>query len=78
MKPIEKLQNSVDFNNLIYHYKCTIANVDFNDFVDTATLFGETKSDEIKLDEAEKNQIDFEWKLSDIKPGGKKCARRGH
>ena len=78
MKTIEKLQNSVDFNNLIFHYKCPIANLDFNDFVDTATLFGEIRSDEIKLDEAEKNKMDFEWKLSDIKLAGKKCARRGH
>ena len=78
MKTIEKLQNSADFNNLIYHYKCPIANVDFNYFIDTATLFGETRPHETKLDEAEKNQMDFEWKLSDIKLGGKKCARRGH
>ena len=52
--------------------------MDFNYFVNTATLFGETRSHETKLDEAEKNQMDFEWKLSDIKLGGKKCARRGH
>ena len=74
METIEKLNNSFDFDNLMYHYKDTAAIEDFNDFVDTATLFGEIKSDEIKPDKEEK--MDFESKLSDIKMGGKKSNNK--
>ena len=37
LKEIEKLQNSVNFENLIYY--CSIKDIDFNDLVDAETLF---------------------------------------
>ena len=45
----QELYNSVNFNNLTYHYKGRTANVDFNDFVDAATLLQNIKSKKIKL-----------------------------
>ena len=56
IESIEKLDNSIDFDNLTYHYKCPTANVDFNKFIDAATLFNKIKSKRIKLADAEKNQ----------------------
>ena len=35
----EKLHNSIDFKNVIYRYKGPTANVDYNNFIDEATLF---------------------------------------
>ena len=45
----QELYNSVNFNNLTYHYKGRTANVDFNDLVDAATLLQNIRSKKIKL-----------------------------
>ena len=44
-----------------------MSNVDFNDFTDAETLYDDLKSKRIKLDDAEKNQTEFESKLSNIR-----------
>ena len=41
---IEKLHNSVTFQNLVYHYKGPIKDIDFNDFIEAETLFDNIKS----------------------------------
>ena len=56
MERTEELHNSIDFNNLTYYYKGPTENVNFSNFIDTATLFNEIKSNKIKLGDAEKNK----------------------
>ena len=46
--------NSISCNNLTYHYKGPMANVNFNNLIDAATLFHEIKSKIIKLADMEK------------------------
>ena len=52
---IEKLHNSVNFQNLIYHFIC--------DFIDAETLFDNIKSERIRFEDVEKNQREFESKF---------------
>ena len=54
MEAIEKLHNSINFNNLTYHYMGPIANLSFDDFIDETTLFDKTKSKRVKLADVEK------------------------
>ena len=54
METIEKLHNSINFNNLTYPYMGPIANVSFDDFIDETTLFDMTKSKRVKLADVEK------------------------
>ena len=45
---IEKLHNSVNFQNLIYHFKGRTKDIDeFNEFIDAEKLFHDIKSKEI-------------------------------
>ena len=46
---IEKLRNSVHFQNLIYHFKSPSKDIDFNDLIDAETLFDDIKSNKIKI-----------------------------
>ena len=39
MEKIEKLHNSISCNNLTYHYKGPTTNLNFNKFIDAATLY---------------------------------------
>ena len=59
METIEKLQKSIDFENLVYYYKGPTANVDFNHFIDAETYFHEIDFKRIKLFDVEKNQIEI-------------------
>ena len=52
---IEKLHNSVNFQNLIYHFIC--------DFIDAETHFDNIKSEKIRFEDVEKNQREFESKF---------------
>ena len=54
METIGKLHNSINFNNVTYHYMGPIANVSFDDFIDETTLFDMTKSKRVKLADVEK------------------------
>ena len=42
---IEKLHNSVDFQNLIYHFKGATEDIYFNDLIDAETLFDDIRSE---------------------------------
>ena len=68
---IEKLQNNIYFEILTYRYKGPTVNVNFNNFIDAASLFSEIRSSRIKVANAEKDQIDFKSKLSYIGMRGK-------
>ena len=68
---IKKLQNNINFEILTYRYKRLTVNVNFNNFIDAASLFSEIRSSRTKVADAEKDQIDFKSKLSDIGMRGK-------
>ena len=57
MNTIEKLNHSIDFQNLTYYYKGSTTNVNYNDFINVATLFDEIKSNRIKLAHSKINEI---------------------
>ena len=61
---IENLHNSVNFHNLVYHFKGPIKNINFNDFIDIETLFDDIKSKKIRFEYAAKNKMEFQSKLS--------------
>ena len=65
------MQNNINFEILTYRYKRLTVNVNFNNFIDAASLFGEIRSSRTKVADAEKDQIDFKSKLSDIGMRGK-------
>ena len=49
---IENLCNSVNLQNLIYHFKGLTKDIkDFNDFIDTETLFDYTESKKIRSED---------------------------
>ena len=78
MDAIEKTHNNINFGNSKYHYKGPTANVNFSNFIDAATLFGEIQSSRINLADEEKNQMDFKSKLSDIRIGGRKSEKQNN
>ena len=65
------MQNNINFEILTYRYKRLTVNVNFNNFIDAASLFSEIRSSRTKVADAEKDQIDFKSKLSDIGMRGK-------
>ena len=46
---LEKLHNSVNFQNFIYHFKGPTKGIDFNNFIDVVILFDNIKSKKIRL-----------------------------
>ena len=54
MNKIEKLHNSIDFNNLTHYYRGLTFDINFDNFIDAITLFNEIKSSRIKLNDAKK------------------------
>ena len=72
----EKLHNSVNFQNLINHFKGPPKDIDFNDFTDAITLIDDIKSKKIRFEDAEKNQMEFELKLSSVRIGGDKSDKQ--
>ena len=69
---IEKLHNSVNFENLICYFKGPTKNIVFNDIIDAETLFDDIKSKKIRFEDAEINQMEFPLKLSSVRMGGNK------
>ena len=60
---IEKNDNSVNFQNLIYHFKGLTEDTDFNDFIGAETLFDDIKSKTKRFEDVEKNQIGIFLKI---------------
>ena len=60
---LEKLHNSVNFENLIRRFMGFTKNTDFNDFIDAETTFDDIKSQQIRFEDVEKNQMEFKSKL---------------
>ena len=73
---MHELHSSVEFDNLLYHYKGSTKDKDFSMYNDTK----KQRTKDISLRRAEENQTDLESNLSGIKIGGKKkqCTRKGN
>ena len=54
MEEMEKLQESMNFENVIYHYKSKNLDLHFNEFIVPESLNNKLKLHRIKLDDAEK------------------------
>ena len=51
---MEKFQNGVNFENLMYYLKGLTKDIDFNYFIDAETLFNDIKSKRITFEYVEK------------------------
>ena len=69
-----KLHNSVNFQKLIYHFMGHSKYIDFNDFIDTGTVFDDLKSKKIRFEDVEKTQTEFKSKLISALVGGNKSG----
>ena len=53
-KELEKLHNSVNFQNFIYHFKGPTKGIGFNNFIDVEILCDDIKSKKIRFEDVEK------------------------
>ena len=58
-----KFHNSVNFQNLAYHFKGPTKGIDSNDFIDAKTLFKDIKSKKITFEDVEKTK-NKKWNLN--------------
>ena len=73
---IDKLYESVDYNNLKFEYVGPTKNVSFYEYMNSKELFNKSKNKEIKYDDALKKQDQFLNNLSDIKIGKKTSEQK--
>ena len=67
---MNELHSSVDFDDLLHHYKSSTRDKDFRD----KDIFNMIKNKRISLSHAAENQEDVESKLGEIKVRGKKSS----
>ena len=60
----------LNFKYLLYHFKGSAEDLDFNDFIDAETLFDDAKFKIIRFEDVEKDQIRFKLKLNSGRIGG--------
>ena len=68
---MNKLYDSVDYNNLNFQYVGATKNVSFYEYIDSKELFNAIGDNKIGLSEAKNKQNDFLNKLTNIKIGRK-------
>ena len=68
---MNKLYNSVDYNNLAFEYVGLTEDVSFYEYKNSKELFNAIKDDKIGFSEAKNKQNDFLNKLTNIKIGRK-------
>ena len=68
---MNKLYDSVDYNNLKFEYVGPTKDVSFYEYKDSKELFNAIKDNQINFDDAVKRQNEFLNKLSNIKIGKK-------
>ena len=75
---MRELHNSVIFDSLLYHYKGSTKDKDFNTYNDTKSLFDMIKNKDITLSHTEENQAGLKSNLGEIKMGVKKkqCTKK--
>ena len=59
MNTINKLHESVEYNNLKFEYAGLTKSVSFYEFMDSKELFNKIKSNQIKFNDAQKNKNSF-------------------
>ena len=67
---MRELHNSVNFDDLSYHYKGPTKDKDFSVYNDTKSLYDIIRNKDMALSQAEQNQADLKSDLSQIKMGG--------
>ena len=73
---INKLYESVDYNNLKFEYVSSTKSVSFYEFMNSKEPFNETKSNQITFNDAQKKQKLFLNKLNDVKMGKKRLSKK--
>ena len=68
---MNKLYDSIDYNNLKFEYVGPTKDVSFNEYKDSKELFNAIKNSQIRLDYAIKRLNEFLNKLGEIKIGKK-------
>ena len=69
---MNKWRSSVEFDNLLYHYKGPTRDKDFSVYNDALSIFNMIKNKNISLSHAEEHQADLESNLGEIKMASKK------
>ena len=71
MDIINKLYESVDYNNLKFDYLGSTKNVNFYEFMDSKDLFNKIRNSQIRFSDAQEKQKLFLNKFNNVKIGGK-------
>ena len=72
MDIINKLYESVDYNNLKFDYVGSTKDVSFYEFMDSKDLFNKIRNNQIRFSDAQEKQKLFLNKLNNVKIGKKK------
>ena len=72
----ERIYDSVDHNNLKFHYLGNNKDVSFYEYKDSKELFNAIKNNQIKFSEVKNKQNEFLNKLSNIKIGKKTIEQK--
>ena len=75
-KKMNKLYDSVDYNNLKFEYVCPTKDVNFYEYKNSKELFNVIKNNQIKFCEVKNKQNEFLRKLSSIKSGKKTIEQK--
>ena len=59
---------------MIYYFKSPTKDIEFNYFIDAETRLDAIKFKNIRFEDVEKNQMEFESKLSSVRDGGNKST----
>ena len=73
---MNKLYDSVDYNNLKFEYVGPTKDVSFYEYKDSKELFNAIKNSQIKFSDARNKQNEFLNKLNDVKIGKKTLEQK--
>ena len=73
---MQKLHDSVDYDNLKFEYVGPTKDVNFYEYMDSKELFNAIKNSQIKFREVKNKQNEFLNKLSNIKISKKKLQNK--
>ena len=73
---MQKLHDSVDYNNLKFEYVGPTKDVNFYEYMDSKELFNAIKNSQIKFREVKNKQNEFLNKLSNVKISKKKLQNK--
>ena len=73
---MNELHSSVDFDDLLHHYKGPTRDKDFSTYNNAKSIFNMIKNKRISLSHAAENQADLESNLGEIKVEKKSSAQK--